>query len=113
MHLRALCASEMHSIRRMKLKNPVAVIPNGIDLPSAKAEVEALKSKAEIPGAEGRKVLLFLGRIHPKKGLANLLEAWGQAMKRSDIGNQKSAEWVLAIAGWDAGRIRGKIKKQK
>ena len=44
----------------------------------------------------GDSVLLFLGRIHPKKGLSELLEAWhelGQVRRR----------WHLAIIGWDDG----------
>src|ERR1019366_7101432 len=48
----------------------------------------------------GRKVLLFLSRIHPKKGLVNLLRAWS-----SILHSQPSIldSWCLAVAGWDQG----------
>src|SRR5471032_361369 len=69
---RALCAPEAQSIRRLGLENDIAVIPNGIDLP----EIENVKNPPWRELIEpGRKVLLYLGRIHPKKGLVNLIRA--------------------------------------
>lgn len=82
--IHALCESEAESIRQYGLKTPVAIIPNGIDLP--------------VPGkiqADGPlKKLLFLGRIHPKKGIDELLKGWAKA---------KPAGWELLVAGWDDG----------
>jgi poly(glycerol-phosphate) alpha-glucosyltransferase len=46
----------------------------------------------------GSKVLLYLGRLHAKKGLPNLLRAWKIARERSSF---QTAGWALAIAGWD------------
>jgi poly(glycerol-phosphate) alpha-glucosyltransferase len=97
---RALCASEAQSIRRLQLKNDIAVIPNGIDLPVDSApSAPPWKDFVE----PGKKVLLFLSRIHPKKGLVNLLKAWAK--------NQKPEEWVLAIAGWDQGGHEAELKQ--
>jgi poly(glycerol-phosphate) alpha-glucosyltransferase len=60
---------------------------------------------------DGRKVLLYLGRIHPKKGLVNLLKAWKQVSGQwSVVGGQRS-EWVLAIAGWDQGGHEDELKR--
>lgn len=56
--LHALNASEEASMRAYGLTNPVAVIPNATDLPDIGPRTDH----------EGRKTLLFLGRIHPKKG---------------------------------------------
>jgi poly(glycerol-phosphate) alpha-glucosyltransferase len=47
---------------------------------------------------QGKKVLLYLGRIHPKKGLRNLLQAWASLGRRNASG---LAQWHLVIAGWD------------
>jgi poly(glycerol-phosphate) alpha-glucosyltransferase len=98
--LRALCESEAQSIRQLGLKNDIAIIPNGIDLPTA-----APTSPPPWVGRiePGSKVLLFLSRIHPKKGLVNLLKAWAK--------NQKSADWTLAIAGWDQGGHEQELKR--
>jgi poly(glycerol-phosphate) alpha-glucosyltransferase len=46
------------------------------------------------------KTLLFLGRLHPKKGLVNALRAWATARKRS---GGAVLEWRFVIAGWDQG----------
>jgi poly(glycerol-phosphate) alpha-glucosyltransferase len=104
--LRALCESEAQSIRQLGLKNEIAVIPNGIDLPTtAPASPPPWAGRVE----SGSNVLLFLSRIHPKKGLVNLLKAWA-ANQRSEAGVQKSAGWVLAIAGWDQGGHEQELK---
>ena len=100
--LRALGEAEARAMRQVGLKNPIAIIPNGIDLPtfvdSPKLMVDGSLRSLK---ADGWKVLLYLGRIHPKKGLVNLLKAWKQVSGRwSVVGGQRS-EWLLAIAGWD------------
>jgi poly(glycerol-phosphate) alpha-glucosyltransferase len=116
--LRALCESEAQSFRLFGLKNPVVVIPNGIDLPTQTdyettgqqkggAMVSGQQSVVSSLKSEGHKTLLYLGRIHPKKGLANLLRAWQQTLNA-----QPSAkDWTLAIAGWDQGGHEAELKK--
>lgn len=87
--IHALCQSEYESVRAYGLKNPVAVIPNGIDLPEIKPDLKPLWRDVI---DEDKKVMLFLGRIHPKKGLVNLVNAWAKV---------RSSGWALAVAGWD------------
>jgi poly(glycerol-phosphate) alpha-glucosyltransferase len=96
--LRALCPPEVDSFRAYGLKNPVAVVPNGVDLPSL---TEAPPRHPRFP--DGRKVLLYLGRIHDKKGLAQLLAGWAQA-------RDAAGDWSLAIAGWDQGGHEAELK---
>ena len=99
--IRALCESEARSIRQMDLKNPVAIIPNGIDLPEVRGQKSEVSPAPWAGFVEpGRKVLLFLSRIHPKKGLVNLLKAWAAAGK-AESGKRKAENWALVIAGWD------------
>lgn len=100
--LRALCLAEMESLRAYGLKNPVCVIPNGIDLlPIQKQQVP----HSLLP--LGKKMLLYLGRLHPKKGLETLIKAWA-AFQLSNATNQS---WVLVIAGWDEGGHESRLKR--
>lgn len=46
----------------------------------------------------GSKVLLFLGRLHAKKGLDPLLKAWSKNRREAE-----SSGWRLALVGWDDG----------
>ncbi|HJW37741.1 MAG TPA: glycosyltransferase [Candidatus Udaeobacter sp.] len=90
--LRALCEAEARSIRAYRMRNPICVIPNGVDLP----DLSETPLQAQV-FAEGRKVLLYLGRLHPKKNVANLVRAWKQILNSHP---STRASWVLAIAGW-------------
>ena len=103
--IHALCDAEANSIRDYGLNNPIAIIPNGIDLPETRKQESEVRSQNfdRQPPAPGCKKLLYLGRIHPKKGLVNLLRAWA-AVRKADGGKWVAEEWILAIAGWDQGR---------
>jgi glycosyltransferase involved in cell wall biosynthesis len=66
----ATSEQEYQEIRDFGLRNPVAIIPNGVDLP-------------ELPGAaintsRPDHVVLSLGRLHPKKALDVLIRAWAR-----------------------------------
>lgn len=104
--LRALCESEAGSIRALGLRNPICVVPNGIDLPDHDKD---LKIPLPVAGpisdiGPGKfKLLLYLGRLHPKKGLANLLKAWAQVPRRN--------HWILVLAGWDQDGHEAELKK--
>jgi glycosyltransferase involved in cell wall biosynthesis len=78
---------EAESIRRLGLKQPIIVLPNGV-LP---APAEPLDPNACQKGRE-KKTALFLSRINPKKGLPLLLQAWADLMPTN---------WELVIAGND------------
>jgi glycosyltransferase involved in cell wall biosynthesis len=58
--LRALSEAEAESIRAYGLRNPISVIPNGVDLPNLR------ESNAKTQSENG-KTFLYLGRLHPKK----------------------------------------------
>lgn len=88
--IQALCKSEYLAIRDFGLKVPVAIIPNGINLPDKQDFKRIINNE--------KKILLFIGRIHPKKGLDSLIEALY-------IINQTHSEllnnWEVRIAGWN------------
>jgi glycosyltransferase involved in cell wall biosynthesis len=107
--LRALCEAEAQSIRAYGMRNPICIIPNGVDLPDL-VESSALEvdSQPFQKFAQGRKVLLYLGRLHPKKNVANLVRAWKQTLE-SDPSAAKN--WILAIAGWGKSGYERELKK--
>jgi glycosyltransferase involved in cell wall biosynthesis len=73
---------EAEQFRRLGFKNPIAVIPNGVTLPE-----HSTLSRSDAPAD---KYALFLSRLHPKKGLLDLVEAWRQV---------RPERWTLLIAG--------------
>jgi glycosyltransferase involved in cell wall biosynthesis len=68
------------SVRYPKLRT--AVIPNGVPVPERLSRQEG----------DGTLRLVFLGRLHPKKGIENLLEACAKV-------TSAGLRWSLAIAG--------------
>jgi poly(glycerol-phosphate) alpha-glucosyltransferase len=99
---RALCAAEADAIRAYGLQQRIEVVPNGVELP------EELTTE-DTESTEGRRRLLFLGRIHPKKGLVGALRAWAD-IQNSKSKNQNSKEWQFVIAGWDQGGHEAELK---
>ena len=79
-YLHATAQMEADNIKALGFLNPIVIIPNGIDL----SEVKKIKI------TYGTKKIIFLSRIHPKKGIELLLEAW----RLFD-----TKDWSLEIAG--------------
>lgn len=102
--LHALCQAEAEAIRGYGLRNPLCLIPNGVDLPAQPSEPPPAWASALPPGT---RVLLFLGRLHPKKGLPGLLDAWGLARAAA-----QAAGWHLVVAGWDQGGHQAQLVTQ-
>jgi glycosyltransferase involved in cell wall biosynthesis len=71
--LRALTRSEAMQYRKLGLKVPIAILPSGVEVPNS---ISAGSFFARFPELTGRTILLFLGRIHPKKGVQLLCESW-------------------------------------
>ena len=84
--LHATSEMEYADIREYGLRHPIAVIPNGIDIP------ELPENQGREQPNSDRQRLLFLGRLHPIKGVELLLEAW-QALQNA------LPNWDLTIAG--------------
>jgi poly(glycerol-phosphate) alpha-glucosyltransferase len=102
--LHSLCAEETAAIRAAGLAAPVCQIPNGVALPDLGTRT-GVGSRQE--GAE-RRQLLYLGRLHPKKGVHLLLEAWAEVMNE---GLADRDGWRLLIAGWDEGSYEARLRR--
>lgn len=82
----ATAKPELQNIRRLVSTVPVAVIPHGVDMPSRGVHSRGIVRK-----------LLFLSRIHPIKGLADLVGAWALVRREG---------WKVVVAGPDeAGHV--------
>jgi poly(glycerol-phosphate) alpha-glucosyltransferase len=92
--MHALCEPEARSIAVAAPGSRICVIPNGVDLPDPQ----------KLVGPRDNSVL-FLGRIHPKKGVAELLRGWAKsALPR--------AGWRLDVAGWGDEAYIGRLRAQ-
>ncbi len=89
----ALTTYEKKSFLKLGIEEEkIAVIPNGLDIKSDTdgKNGDWFKKKYHIPSRS--KILLFLGRIHPKKGIDLLIDSLVHLKK-------KFADLVLVIAG--------------
>jgi poly(glycerol-phosphate) alpha-glucosyltransferase len=98
--LQALTEAEAAQFQSFGLRAPVAVIPNAVQPDWLQTERGNLAADLGLP--QGTKTLLFLSRLHPKKGLDILLRAFADfAREREDV--------VLIVAGSDAGSGYGDV----
>lgn len=83
--------AEADDVHRLGLGVPVALVPHGVEAPP------------EAPPAppRARRRALFLSRLHPKKGLPLLVEAWARVRPEA---------WELVIAGPDEGGHRAEVE---
>jgi len=98
--LHALGENELSAYRDFGLKNPVAVIPNGVseEWLESRGEASAFRSQLGIPS--DKRIMLYLSRVTPKKGLPLLFKAIA-ALRKQMTG------WLLLIVGPDEfGHIR-------
>ncbi|TRX23004.1 glycosyltransferase [Flavobacterium franklandianum] len=80
LRIHATAQMEAVNIQALGFSNPISIVPNGIDLSEIK------KAKEQY----GTKKIVYLSRIHPKKGIELLLKAWR---------NSDTKGWTLEIAG--------------
>ena len=82
---------ELRNLRNFGCRQPIAVVPNGVDF-------EKVVQRDEYAAV---KTFLFLSRIHPVKGLLDLVEAWALV---------RQPGWRIVIAGGDEEGYRAKVE---
>jgi poly(glycerol-phosphate) alpha-glucosyltransferase len=95
--IHAVGAHETGYLRRHGVATAVAEVPYGIELPPLDETVPPPPWRDRIES--GPRVLLYLGRLDPIKGLENLVIGWARARAAAP---SRAAEWTLVIAGWGA-----------
>lgn len=94
--LHATSDMEVESIRARGVMAPVAVIPNGVHLPELPLDQVTVNPHS-------LRTALYLGRVHPKKGLPLLLQAWARVQPQG---------WRLRIVGPNEGGHRAELEQQ-
>jgi len=103
--LHAITENEVKNIRAFVINNtPIVMIPNGINL----QEFQNLPPKEDVvkfyPQLKDKKIILFLGRIHPIKGLDLLAKAFAKI-------SQEVEDIYLLVVGPDEGGYQAQIEK--
>ena len=98
--------AEARSLQDLGLGVPIAIIPNGVDVPEERPFSVPESEKAFRNGR--KRTALFLGRIYPIKGLPMLIEAWARVRPDGwhlriagpdEAGHQKQVERSVSAAG--------------
>ena len=98
--LHALTQAEALDYRRYAGPRPVAIIPNGVDVPENLSPQPFLDA---FPSLTGKRIILFLARLHIKKGIVLLVRAFlRMAAEHSDA--------TLVIAGPDSDGMRAYLE---
>ena len=92
----ALTETEARQCQSYGVKAPTVVIPNPVDVEAIDRVDVSGEARRQLKVGAEEQVILFLGRIFPKKGLELLAEAMVRILEvRKDV--------VLCVAGSDAG----------
>lgn len=86
--LHALTQAEAEQYRAFGARAPIVIIPNAVEVPH---NLSSELFFSAYPQLRQRRLVLFLGRLHPKKGLDLLAKAWSQVSR-----NYPDAHLVLA-----------------
>ncbi len=101
--LHATAESEAGQFRRLGFANKVIVSPNGVNLP------ENFNSAGH---AGEDKRILFVGRMHPKKGVLELVEALSRCFNGSKGLDDWKAELVYTVNGEEEHEYESTIKRR-
>lgn len=93
--LHATAAEEAGNLQKLGYTQPIHIIPNGIDL----TQIQLKKDWQQ------KRKILFLSRIHPKKGIQFLIEAVAEL-------RESLLDWEVVVAGEGETEYREKLEKE-
>jgi len=89
---------EARDVRRWVAPGRVRVVPHGVDIPGVAAEESREAFLTKHPDLRGRKILLWMARVHPVKRLDLAIESLAKV-------SDEFPDLVLVVAGQDAGYV--------
>lgn len=92
--LHALADGEADHVRALGFNDRIVVIPNGLDVSSFDDPPAPDELERRFPQMKGRRLLLFLGRLSPQKGIIQGMKACLDALPAAK-------DWHLTVAGPD------------
>jgi len=96
--LHALSRTEAGAFRQAGYRGPVTIVPNGVDAGQFAELPDPDCAERDFPELSGRRVILFIGRISPEKGLDALLPALAHLVQKPSFDDV-----LLVLAGIDDG----------
>ena len=112
--LHATSREEADGFRKLGLRQPIAIIPNGVELDRRTTRQQDYgttgRQDDSVPWSRGPwsssqrsglRTLLFLSRLHPVKGLQSLVEAWAALRPKG---------WQVVLAGEDVNGHRAELE---
>jgi glycosyltransferase involved in cell wall biosynthesis len=100
----ALTKEEAFQIRNMGISPRVEVIPNGVNLDDFTESLTREEIEIRFPQLKDRRWLLFMGRLHPIKGVDLLIEAFAKLRR-------KIPDAILVLAGPNEGNYQAIIDR--
>lgn len=93
--LHATAESESEQFRRLGFKNPVIISPNGVNVPNIDFDKKQSSLELELQTRTDKpKRALFVSRMHPKKGVRELVDAWNMIRPKDWV-----CELVYTVSG--------------
>jgi glycosyltransferase involved in cell wall biosynthesis len=92
-------SEELRYVRDLKIKVPIVMIPNGVQIPT---DLELAEAAASV-SAHCERHFLFMSRLHPVKGLDMLVDAWAAVHQ---------AGWKIHVAGEDDAGHQAQIEQK-
>ncbi|MBI5764505.1 MAG: glycosyltransferase [Planctomycetes bacterium] len=101
--LHALAPGEAEAMRALGFNSTIETIPNGIHVSAYETLPPAERLIARFPELKDRRWILFLGRIHPQKGIVQAMQAGFDVFSAAK-------QWHLIVAGPDEVGMRSVLE---
>jgi len=98
------CVDEFKAVRALGITSPIALVPHGINYNDYQALPLPEHAHKKLSLSSNKKYILFMSRLHKKKGLDLLLDVWPELVK-------KHPDWCLLVVGPDYSDYTQKIQK--